>query len=321
MGQQTSPTFLPDFEVRVSAPDLYDWRAGNTGLPGVTVRDSGVPGPHAVLLAITHGNEISGAIALDRLLRSGFTPIIGRVSVAFVNLAAFDRFDPANPTASRFIDEDLNRIWDEPILDGPRHSIELNRARELRPLIDSADILLDIHSMLWEADPLMLCGGSARGRMLAQRIGTPPLIVADTGHTNGKRIIDYTRFVDPALGCFANLVEAGQHWQAATVSTAMDCVSGLLRGAGMVGTSTWLPTPPAVPQRIAEVTQAVTAMTSKFAFVQSWRGGDVIPARNTLLALDGETEIRTPYDNCLLVMPSLRPTRGHTAVRLAKLIP
>jgi hypothetical protein len=36
--------------------------------------------------------------------------------------------------------------------------------------------------------------------------------------------------------------------------------------------------------------------------------------------VDGSTEIRTPYDDCLLVMPSLRPGRGHTAVRLAKFV-
>jgi hypothetical protein len=64
----------------------------------------------------------------------------------------------------------------------------------------------------------------------------------------------------------------------------------------------------------------VTAVTNGFAFVQSWRGGDVVPRRNTLLALDGGTEIRTPYDDCLLVMPSLRPSRGHTAVRLARFV-
>ena len=73
-------------------------------------------------------------------------------------------------------------------------------------------------------------------------------------------------------------------------------------------------------QRLVEVTQTVTAMTGKFVFVQPWRGGDVVPVRNTLLALDGETEIRTPLDVCLLVMPSLRPTRGHTAVRLARFV-
>jgi hypothetical protein len=55
-------------------------------------------------------------------------------------------------------------------------------------------------------------------------------------------------------------------------------------------------------------------------FTQPWHGGDVIAQRDTLLARDGPTEIRTPYDDCLLVMPSLRPSRGHTAVRLARFI-
>ena len=49
--------------------------------------------------------------------------------------------------------------------------------------------------------------------------------------------------------------------------------------------------------------------------VRNYRGGDIVARRNTLIAMDGETEIRTPYDDCLLVMPSLRPSRGHTAVR------
>ncbi len=66
------------------------------------------------------------------------------------------------------------------------------------------------------------------------------------------------------------------------------------------------------------MTHAVTAATPHFAFVQPYRGGEVVAERNTLIALDGETEIRTPYDQCLLVLPSLRPGRGHTAVRLAR---
>ena len=65
---------------------------------------------------------------------------------------------------------------------------------------------------------------------------------------------------------------------------------------------------------------AVTAATAGFAFVQPYRGGDVVAERNTLIALDGSSEIRTPHDDCLLVMPSLRPSRGHTAVRLARFL-
>jgi len=45
-----------------------------------------------------------------------------------------------------------------------------------------------------------------------------------------------------------------------------------------------------------------------------------VPLRNTLIALDGEDEIRTPHDDCLLVMPSLRAMPGETAVRLARFV-
>ncbi|MGH7040504.1 MAG: peptidase M14, partial [Acetobacteraceae bacterium] len=278
--------------------------------------------PHVALLAIVHGNELSGAIVLDRLLRAGLRPARGRLTFGFVNLAAFDQFDPRQPTLSRFVDEDLNRVWDEATLVGPRRSLELDRARELRPLIDTIDVVLDLHSMLWESDPLLLCGESPQGRDLALAIGVPELVVADGGHAGGRRLIDYARFRTPDNPA-AVLTEAGQHWEPATVATAAASVAGLLRAEDMLtgdGTEFGLP-PPAPPQpRLAEVTMAITATTTAFAFVQPWRGGTIVPRRNTLLALDGASEIRTPHDNCLLVMPSLRPTRGHTAVRLARFV-
>jgi hypothetical protein len=100
------------------------------------------------------------------------------------------------------------------------------------------------------------------------------------------------------------------------------CVAGLLRHLGMAATLPGVPpTEPEGQRRYAEVTRVVTAATASFAFVQPFRGGDVIARRDTLIAMDGPTEIRTPHDDCLLVMPSLRPSRGHTAVRLARFMP
>ena len=319
MTSLASPAPLPDFEVRLDRPDIAPWVAGNTGIPGITTVESGRPGPHVALFCLVHGNEFAGAIVLDELLQAGIVPTRGRLSFAFVNLTAFARFDPKRPTASRFIDEDLNRVWDTTILDGPRHSIELDRAREIRPFVDTVDVLMDLHSMLWPSEPLILSGASAKGRALACGIGTPPLVIADEGHVNGRRIIDSERFTAgsvPYTGC---LVEAGQHWEPETVDTMRASVAGLLRHLDMAPPDAPLPSaPPARATRFAKVTAAVTAVSSQFAFVQPYRGGDIVARRNTLIAMDGETEIRTPHDNCLLVMPSLRPSRGHTAVRLAR---
>ena len=199
---------------------MPDIGPGWTAIPACAAspRAAAWPGPHVALLGLTHGNEISGGIVLDRLLRGGFEPTRGRLTFGFVNLAAFQRFDPRQPTASRFVDEDINRVWDG-VLDGPRHSVELERAREIRPLIDTVDVLIDLHSMLWPSEPVTLCGETEKGKRLALENAVPAMVVADRGHAGGKRIIDYPRFADPHTPYVGNLIEAGQHWEPATVDT------------------------------------------------------------------------------------------------------
>jgi predicted deacylase len=321
LPQAPKPIALPHFQVAVTPPDLRRWLAGNTGVGGFTIRDSGVAGPHVVLVSLMHGNELAGAIALDRLLRGGLVPLRGRLTFGFANLAAFARFDAEDPVASRYVEEDLNRVWDRSSLAGSRRSLELDRAREMCPLIETADVLLDLHSMLWPSDPLILCGATSKGRRLAEAVGAPGLVIADSGHSNGRRLIDYAVFSDPDSAPSANLVEAGQHWEPETVETTLGAIGGMLRQLGLVAADEPLlpPAPARARQSFAEVTTVVTAKTAGFAFVQPYRGGAIIRRRDTLLAVDGTTDIRTPYDNCLLVMPSLRPSRGHTAVRLARL--
>jgi hypothetical protein len=319
MSQRVNQPPAPAFEVRIPVPDIAPWIDGNTGVRGFSTHVAGADGPHVALLSLTHGNEISGAIVLDRLLRAGLTPKRGKLTFGFVNIEAFQRFDPRQPTASRFVDEDINRVWDLDVLDGPRHSVELERAREIRPLIDTVDVLLDIHSMLWPSEPLTLCGETDKGKQLAIDVAVPSMVVADSGHAGGRRIIDYARFSDPGTPYAANLVEAGQHWEPVTVDIVQEVVASLLNLQEMIPEAAPLPKPLPRPRpRFARVTRVVTATTANFTFVQDYRGGDVITQRNTVIALDGTTEIRTPHNDCLLVMPSLRPSRGHTAVRLAR---
>jgi len=306
---------LPQFPVFLEAPDLAPWIAGNTGIPGFTTRDSGQPGPHIVLVSLIHGNEIAGAIALDEMLRAGAAPAAGKLTFGFANLTAFARFDPGNPIASRFVEEDMNRVWDDAQLFGVRRSVELDRAREIRPLIDQADIVLDLHTMLWPSDPVLLCGPAAQGRALALRVATPPAVIADHGHAGGKRLLDYGRFTEAGSSAACILVEAGQHWEFGAVSRTRATIDKLLAVCGQSA-----PMPPATAPLYAEVTDLITARTNRFTFTRPYRGGEIIGDAGTLIAHDGDAEIRTPYPHCLLVMPSLRPSRGHTAVRLARLV-
>jgi hypothetical protein len=74
--------------------------------------------------------------------------------------------------------------------------------------------------------------------------------------------------------------------------------------------------PPA--QRLIEVTGPITIETDSFRFTQSFRGMEVIEKEGTLIGWDGKTEVRTPYDNCVLIMPSRRLRRGESAVRFGR---
>ena len=314
---------VPPFAVEVAKPDLRPWREGNA-LPGVWTFSAAASGPHIAVAAVVHGNEIAGAAVLDRWLRAGLRPSRGRLSLVFGNMAACERFDPSDPTASRFVDEDLNRLWDESVLAGGRRSCELRRARALRPFLDTVDVLLDLHSMLWPSDPLILAGRTERARRLALDLGVPPLVVGDEGHATGRRMIDYGGFADAEGARVGLLVEAGAHWEAPTVGTMEATAAALLRRCGAAAPDDEVLPPPGgvatARPRLAEVTRTVTATAPGFAFLRPYRGGEVVPERNTLIALDGDAEIRTPHDDCLLVMPSLRTLPGHTAVRLARFL-
>ena len=130
-----SPTAAAHPAVELQAPDISGWRQGNTGVDYVHLFDSGRPGPTVMLQALTHGNEICGALALCYLFGQAVQPRRGRLILAFANVAAYARFDPADPHPSRCVDEDLNRVWADEVLFGLRDSVELRRARELQPFL------------------------------------------------------------------------------------------------------------------------------------------------------------------------------------------
>lgn len=307
--------------IEFDPPDLSAYAAGNTGIPYVTSFAAGTPGPHVVLNALMHGNEICGAVVLDEMLRAGLRPTRGRLTFVFANIAAYQSFNHAAPNASRYIDEDMNRIWGIEVLDGPVASQELLRARALRPVFDAADFLLDIHSMTHANAPLMLTGMQEKHLAFARRVGIPALLVRDDGHDAGRRLRDYGAFADPAAPQIALLVECGQHWARPTAEVALTTAWRFLAAAGILSaeeTGRWLT--PAPPQRTVLVTERITIGTDDFRFSENFKGLEVIPAAGTVIAREGRKKIRTPYDNCVLIMPTQRFVRGQTAVRLGRFV-
>ena len=157
-----------NYSFSIHPPDISAYRAGNTNVDYVHQFDSEKPGPHVMISSVVHGNELSYAIAIDHLLKYEVQSLKGKLTLGFMNVAAFLSFDPENPTFSRFIDEDFNRLWTKDVLEGNRDSVELRRAREVRPILDTVDLLLDIHSMQTTTLPLLVAGPLAKSREFAQ---------------------------------------------------------------------------------------------------------------------------------------------------------
>lgn len=313
--------------IEVDFPDIRRWASGNTGLPYVWSFSGNTAGPHLCITALVHGNEVCGAIALDRLLREFVSdtlrPRQGRVSLIFANVDAYLSFDPAHPLASRALDEDFNRLWDADTLDGTRKSRELTRARTLRPVFDTVDHLLDLHSMTLPAPPIALVGTTGKGLALARALGMPRDILVDAGHAAGRRLRDYAHFADPESARSALLIECGQHWEAAVGDYATECAWRFLEHFDALTrpASASRLTPPPGRERVIEITDVVTAAPSGFAWTRPVAGLESIPRAGTVIAINGGAPVTTLHDGAILVMPTPEPKPGATAVRIGRVLP
>lgn len=310
---------LPPIEF--AFPELRKWEKG--AAPYVHVLESGKPGPTVMVASLTHGNEVSGAVVVDALLSAGLKPRNGTLIFSFNNIEAYHSFDPRTPFKSRMVDEDFNRTWGR--LDQPATTVETRRAQVLRPFVERADLLLDLHSMHDDGVPLMLAGPLDKGIELARKVGTPVDIIADAGHAAGMRMRDYGGFGDPKSAKNALLIETGQHWRASSVVVAKDVTARFLAVTGVVEAgdlpADWKQTP-AAPQRVVRVTHAVATKRGNFRPARKFEGQEIIAKAGSLLGHDDDEPVTTPYDNCVLVMPSSnRPLRaGVTVVRLGRLV-
>jgi predicted deacylase len=309
-------------------PDISAWRAGNTGTEGVWHFDSGLPGRHVMLSALVHGNELCGAWALKGLLEAAVRPQSGSLTLAFCNLEAFSRFDPAHHDASRFVDEDLNRQWlPERMALGTTR--ERRRAAALRPWVERADWLLDLHSMHERGAPLLLTGLQPRNLALARALRSPEYVVVDAGHKDGVRMRDFGRFglADAAAPDTRSLlIECGFHGDLASRAVAQDMCLRFLVEAGTLDAaqaSAQLPgwcLADAPRQWALQVSGPVVAQGAQFRFTEPFQGLEIIERAGTVIAYQGDhaEPVTTPYDDCVLVMPSLRQVAaGVTVVRFA----
>ena len=307
----------PVFEVLPR--DLSAYRQGNVGIDYVHRFESGKPGPHVLINALTHGNEICGMVAATHLLDSGVRPRVGTLTISFANVAAYESFDPARPFESRQLVHNLNRIWSDAELDGAVQSPELQRARALRPVVAAADHILDIHSTSQDVQPFWVYPGYSRNAAAALALGRPPVhLVMPAGLGSGTPLIQHGRHGLADGTGVALVVECGQHFRRSAADLATAVAQDFLAHFGLLAlrTEDERLAPPA-PQRQYELLQTCMVRTSEFRFVRPLLGFEVF-AEGELIATDGPHEIRALCADCTVFMPTREPIVGREAVYLTR---
>ena len=308
-------TSTTDTAIEVVQGDLSAYREGNTGIPYVHRFESGKPGPHVLVNALTHGNEICGMVAAKHLLDSGVRPLVGTLTVSFAHVEAYDAFDAAKPFENRQIVHNLNRIWSDELLGGTEDSPELRRARELRPVVAAADHILDIHSTSQDVVPFWVYPDFARNADVAAAIGLPSVhLVMPNGLGSGTPLIQHGAHAGADAPGAAMVAECGQHFKRATAEVATEVTLRFLAHFGLI---THMPNAAAVPQRRFELLQTLMVKTGQFAFTRPLVGFETF-AEGELIGTDGTDEIRAPCDDCTIFMPTRAPIVGREAVYLTR---
>ncbi len=292
--------------------DLSAYKAGNTGIDYVHRFESGKPGPHVLINALTHGNEFCGMVAVCDLLDRSVRPRIGTLTLSFANVAAYESFDPVNPFASRQITHNLNRVWSAEMLDGSEDSVELRRARAMRPAVLAAQHILDIHSTSQDVVPFWVYPDYPRNSSVAMALPRPGVhLVMPKGLGSGVPLIEHGLHAGANGPGAAMVVECGQHFRQATADLAIVVAHDLLVHLGLLE---GVPKA-AAPQRRFELLQTCVIQTTDFAFTRKLIGFETF-AKGELIATDGVDEIRSPCDDCTVFMPAREAIVGREAVYL-----
>lgn len=289
-------------DAQIPRRDLQPFAEGTGGIPHVFTFDSGRAGPHVMVTCLAHGNEPGGLEAVITLIDRGIRPLVGRLSLAICNVAAHAATNGVDPYGTRFVDEDFNRVWSDAILDSDRHSIELDRARQIRPLLASADVLLDLHATPYEATPYFVLKPGSRAAVLADRLGAPHTrFVFNQGSVHSPTLTNYAQFSNPAGQAIGLTVECGLFFARESADVALATIVQLLVLHGLISAdtaadlATWRD--PA-RKRLVTVEEAQSVRTADVRLLS--RPGDFKGyGAGEIAAFDGEDPIRAPFDGAV----------------------
>ena len=242
-------------------------------------------------------------------------PKIGTLTLSLGNIAAYESFDPERPFDSRQITHNLNRIWSAEQLEGSDDSVELRRARAMRPALAAADHILDIHSTSHDVVPFWVYPAFERNAALACALPRPDVhLVMPLGLGSGTPIIQHGAHGRADGTGSALVVECGQHFKRSSAELATEVALNVLGHFKLIDRE--VPAPAGAPRRF-ELLRTHVVKHVDFRFVRPLIGFETF-AKDELIATDGAEEIRAPIDDCTIFMPTREPIVGREGVYLTR---
>ncbi|MBF0280883.1 MAG: succinylglutamate desuccinylase/aspartoacylase family protein [SAR324 cluster bacterium] len=317
------PEFLMDelsknyLKVEYNPVDIQAYESGNVGVPYVWSLDSGIRGPHVMICGSMHGNEIAGAAILNRIFKRNLKLSKGKLTFCFGNPAAYHKFDKSAPYLNRFIDTDINRVWGAELTDPGNHHYEVRRARELQTIVDTVDYLFDIHTMQGRGEPVALIQGKPAALGFVSELTEIPFILTGAMHqADHLRLRDYGNFGKKDHHAVAVQLEAGQHWEKSSIDEGETIVIQFLECTGIIPATKKAPNK---VQKQLRIVQTILPEGGIFRYAKDFQNGVFFREKGSLIGYAGieKTEVRTPQDNCYLLMPVHFRLAGGSSGRFA----
>lgn len=271
------------------------------------------PHPHVAVFGSIHGNEPCGLRAIERLRNEVQG---GHLTLRKGTLYLVHGNPRATETQERHTrgGTDLNRLFDYRfIVELPSTSwtYEHYRALELKPLLETVDAVLDLHSTTAPAPAFAITSPLAASRRMADALG----LAYVTHGWDGPGLLGDKVVIAPltARELPAVSVECGQHEQLEAVDVAYAC---LRRGLDYLGLLPWPEMLPPIACTSLQLRAAVKKPSAGFKFVrplssmQQLAAGDVI-------GRDEDMEL-SAHRNCYVIMPNDAVEVGEDMIYLAQ---
>jgi len=229
---------------------LTETVAPNPAAPGIGDRHLGAhrgetPGPLLLCIASLHGNEPSGSHATLRVigqLAEAGVPMKGDLVALAGNLSAL-------AAGTRFIDEDLNRVWQRGRVTAVLESLRTSE-RPALPMVGTSELaeqrqligairaavqeargrvyVVDLHTTSSESAPFTTLGDTLQNRAMAGSLPVPVVLGLEE-QIDGAML----QYFD-LLGWAGIGIEAGAHDDPASVDAHADVVWVLLAALGLL---------------------------------------------------------------------------------------